>query len=416
MQLDAFKTNGSSPPEFATAPPTEESSVSHTSRESACETSKVSRGKVVKRTWKWRGHKRVAYIFDVMIHGRRVRRQYATRAEAEEALDAFKDEARKPKRESPPPVLTLEAALSRFLELKARKRTAKQYERIAEHLKSHFGGQTPLDQLTAERISSYKAMRLATKRHGRTLSPAAVNRPLALLRHLLRLARRWKVLAEVPEIDLEREPQGRLRWLTPEDAQRLLAACKESRNPVLADLVEFALFTGLRQGEALNLTWDDVDRARGVIRLEITKSGYRREVPLSGAADAVLARRLTNDRKTYVFGSQKRDTFRTAWEAAVKRAKIDDFRFHDLRHTFASWLIQRGRSLKEVQEALGHRTIAMTMRYSHLGPDHLRAAVAVLDNVLPAAPLTMAQERHMDEEPAAGTAGSPKQPSTTSGS
>jgi integrase len=224
--------------------------------------------------------------------------------------------------------------------------------------------------------------------------------------------------AEVPEIDLGREPQGRLRWLTPEDAQRLLAACKESRNPVLADLVEFALFTGLRQGEALNLTWDDVDRARGVIRLEITKSGYRREVPLSGASDAVLARRLTNDRyaQAYVFGSQKRDTFRTAWEAAVKRAKLDDFRFHDLRHTFASWLIQRGRSLKEVQEALGHRTIAMTMRYSHLGPDHLRAAVAVLDNVLPAAPLTMAQERHMDEEPAAGTAGSSEQPSTTSGS
>jgi len=151
-----------------------------------------------------------------------------------------------------------------------------------------------------------------------------------------------------------------------------------------------------------------VDRARGVIRLEMTKSGYRREVPLSRNADAVLARRLTAGATRCVFGSQKRDTFRTAWEAAVKRAKLEDLRFHDLRHCFASWLVQRGRSLKEVQEALGHRTIVMTMRYSHLSPDHLRAAIGVLDDVFPATPPSTAQERHMSEEPAADAAGSPK--------
>lgn len=78
------------------------------------------------------------------------------------------------------------------------------------------------------------------------------------------------------------------------------------------------------------------------------------------------------------------EQLRTAWETAVAASGIDDVRFHDLRHTFASWLVQRGRTLKEVQEALGHQTITMTMRYSHLAPDHLRAAVAVLDDVLPA--------------------------------
>ena len=80
--------------------------------------------------------------------------------------------------------------------------------------------------------------------------------------------------------------------------------------------------------------------------------------------------------------SRNWNAFRSAWEAALAMAGLEDFRFHDLRHTFASWLVQRGRTLKEVQEALGHQTITMTMRYSHLAPDHLRAAVAVLDGVL----------------------------------
>jgi integrase len=140
----------------------------------------------------------------------------------------------------------------------------------------------------------------------------------------------------------------------------------------------------VRRGEALGLTWDRVDRARGVIRLELTKTGRRREVPLSGNADAVLARRWAPNANGYVFGSRNWYSFRSAWEAALDASGIEGFRFHDLRHTFASWLVQRGRTLKEVQEALGHQTITMTMRYSHLAPDHLRAAVAALDGMLPA--------------------------------
>jgi integrase len=110
----------------------------------------------------------------------------------------------------------------------------------------------------------------------------------------------------------------------------------------------------------------------------------RREVPLSANADAVLARRWTEGATGYVFGTKNWYAFQTAWLAALRRAKIEDFRFHDLRHTCASWLVQRGRTLREVQEALGHRTLAMTVRYSHLAPEHLRAEVAVLDDVLSA--------------------------------
>jgi integrase len=107
--------------------------------------------------------------------------------------------------------------------------------------------------------------------------------------------------------------------------------------------VEFALFTGMRRGEVLGLTWERVDRARGVVVLDSTstKSKRRREVPLNSRADAVLARR-GSESAGLVFSTRRWDHFRTAWEGAVERAKLVDFHFHDLRHTFASWAVQRG--------------------------------------------------------------------------
>src|SRR5207249_6296589 len=107
-----------------------------------------------------------------------------------------------------------------------------------------------------------------------------------------------------------------------------------------------------------------------------------REVQLSANADAALARRWTPGATGLVFGSRNWNSFRQAWVAAVKAAGITRFRFHDLRHTTASWLVQQGRSLKEVKELLGHSDIAITLRYAHLAPDHLRAAVASLDGIL----------------------------------
>jgi integrase len=261
---------------------------------------------------------------------------------------------------------------------KVRKRTLTEDERILGHLKEHFGKYTALAEITASRISEYKGHRLTA------VTGATVNRALALLRHLLRLAHEeWEVLDAVPRIRLEKESEGRLRWLTPEDATRLLDVCRESRNTDLLDLVEFALFTGMRRGEVLGLTWERVDRARGVVLVDITKNGRRREVPLNSRADAVLARRGSKS-TGLVFGSRRWDHFRTAWDLAVQRAKLVDFHFHDLRHTFASWAVQRGATLQEVKDLLGHSSLAMVMRYAHLSPEHLRNAVARLDAALPA--------------------------------
>jgi integrase len=106
-------------------------------------------------------------------------------------------------------------------------------------------------------------------------------------------------------------------------------------------------------------------------------------VPLNSRADAVLARRGSKS-TGLVFGSRRWDHFRTAWDLAVQRAKLVDFHFHDLRHTFASWAVQRGATLQEVKDLLGHSSLAMVMRYAHLSPEHLRNAVARLDAALPA--------------------------------
>jgi len=191
------------------------------------------------------------------------------------------------------------------------------------------------------------------------------------------------VLSEAPKIRLEREPQGRLRWLTPDEARALLEACRAQRPARLADLVELALYTGLRQGELLGLTWTAVDRASGVLRVEVSKSGKRRLVPLNGPADAVLAR--LGGGEDLVFGTRSWDAFRDHWEAAVEAAGLEDLRFHDTRHTFASWAMQRGASLPKLKDLLGHSSLAMVMRYAHLSPEHLRSAVARLDTVLASA-------------------------------
>ena len=124
-----------------------------------------------------------------------------------------------------------------------------------------------------------------------------------------------------------------------------------------------------------------MDRSRGVLLLEVTKSGRRRQVPLNEAADAVLARRGPNEGGP-VFGSSNWDRYRTAWERTAKRAKLADLHWHDLRHTFASWAVQRRVSLYELKELLGHSSLTMVKRYAHLAPEHLRAAAAALDGVL----------------------------------
>ena len=274
-----------------------------------------------------------------------------------------------------PATVTLAAAFARYTAMKARKKTLAEDQRHARHLLGALGADTPLAGLTAAAISAYKAGRIAATHRftGEPLSAAAINRPLAFLRSVLIMAaEEWDILAAVPKIKLEPEPQGRIRWLALDEETRLLEACRRSSIAHLHDLVVIALETGMRKGELLGMTWDRVDLSRGVIRLEVTKSGKRREIPMRQRVYDILAAmpHREDGRVWPTVGIRK------AFVRATRQARVDDFHFHDLRHTFASRFMMNGGDLLALSKLLGHASVKMTERYSHLSQDHLREQMA----------------------------------------
>jgi integrase len=345
---------------------------------------------IVQRVWRsgLRKVRRTAWGYTFQRDGRQVRKYCATWSREQAEMELAR--AMAGVTSAPPTVgVTFGAMVDKYLaEKQAEGKRSLRNDRMAvARLRAFFGGELPLAEVTAGRIRDYTVARLTTKseRLGRPVRPASVNKDLAILRHMLRLAADREYVARVPRIQLQREPEGRLRFLSEAEAGRLLTECARAgshpvvtcRSPELLPIVTVALNTGMRRGEILGLTWERVDLARGVLLLERTKSGRRREVPMNRAVYDALAP-LRGDRTAgRVFGPS---SVRTAFLGACTRARLEDFRFHDLRHTFASWLVMRGRPLKEVQELLGHRSITMTMRYAHLSPDRLRDAVASLED------------------------------------
>jgi integrase len=188
----------------------------------------------------------------------------------------------------------------------------------------------------------------------------------------------------MPNVKKPKEPQGRVRFLSDDERDRLLNACKDSMNPYLYSVVVLALSTGMRQGEIMNLTWNAVDFANKRIILEKTKNGERRTVYLAGKALELLqalkkqkVRRIDNN---LVFpGTHALNlgpaSLRTAWLSALKKAGVTDFKFHDLRHSAASYLAMDGASLIDIAAVLGHKTLAMVKRYSHLSETHVKGVI-----------------------------------------
>ena len=242
----------------------------------------------------------------------------------------------------PPPPKTFAVVADEYLALKRAKgkRSIHDDELILKRLKVWFGETTPIVDITAQRIAQYERNRLSRmSARGTPLAAATLNRELALARHLLRLAQEWGYLEKVPKIRLGKEPAGRLRFLTEDEIARLLAAAAGSQNTYFLPIVTIALNTGMRKNEILKLTWDRVDFSLGVLQLSETKNGRRREVPMNRAVYDMLSDLPGVKEEGSVF--RRRDgaawgDVRTAFEHACKRAKITDFRFHDLRHTCAS--------------------------------------------------------------------------------
>lgn len=256
-------------------------------------------------------------------------------------------------------------------------------------LQPHFTGKT------AERIRRADVANYIQARKSDGVSGSTINRELDLLSAAFNYARNtleWNVQNPAARMSLK-EPEGRLRWITREEAERLIAeASKEERkSPHLADFIRLALHTGCRKNELLKLSWDRVDLEAGWLRLEgeNTKNGKRRMVPLSAVALSALESRARFRAEhcptsPWVFSHRNGDRvqfLQNGFESACKRAGITDFRVHDMRHTCASWLVSAGVSLLEVRDLLGHSSIEMTERYAHLSPDNLSRVASTLDRL-----------------------------------
>ncbi|MBN2379042.1 site-specific integrase [candidate division WOR-3 bacterium] len=236
-------------------------------------------------------------------------------------------------------------------------------------------GSRKLKEITVHEIERFM------QRRRKDVKPESVNRELALLRHMLTKAVDWGYLKENPgkKVRPFKESSGRIRFLTDCERERLLDACKQSKNTLLYPIVLTALSTGMRKGEMQRLTWDDVNLPKGIITVKETKNNEIRHIPISKDLLPVLhGLHIERPHSRYVFSrpdGQAYGNWRRSFENACRQAGVENFRFHDLRHTFASYLGMSGRNAFEIKALTGHKTIAMVDRYTHIEDSKLRAAV-----------------------------------------
>ncbi len=243
-------------------------------------------------------------------------------------------------------------------------------------LVAFWGPHTELERIASRQIERFKASRLEK------VKPATVNKEIGLLKHLLNLAVEWGYLYENPARKVKplRENNMRLRYLANEEINRLVASASGYLKPIIT----LAVNTGMRRGEIFNLKWSHVDLKNRFVEIIKSKNGDKRVIPINKTLLEALHRLPRRIDSPYVFPGKKgkkltdvKKSFRTA----MKKAEIEDFCFHDLRHTFASHLVMAGVPLLTVAELLGHKSIEMTKRYSHLSPNHKAAAVRMLDSL-----------------------------------
>ncbi len=226
--------------------------------------------------------------------------------------------------------------------------------------------------------------------HEKKRAPATANRYLAALSHVFTMAvNEWQWVEDNPlrKVRKRKEPKGRVRYLTDEERSNLLSACMQSKNKFLYSIVVLALSTGMRLREALYLKWSDIDFERKRMILNETKNEERRSASLTGLAFDLM-KELSEEKKSvesvFVFPSKfnKGKTpvdIRKAWLNALKAANIEDFRFHDNRHSTASYLAMNSASLAEIAEVLGQKTLQMVKRYAHLSEQHTANVVASMN-------------------------------------
>ncbi|MEM8238602.1 site-specific integrase [Morganella morganii] len=339
--------------------------------------------------------------------GKRIRRSLETsdKRQAQELHDQLKAEAWRVEKMGDYPSVTFDDACLRWLQEKEHKKSLDDDKTKIEYFLQFFSGkllssitETDILKATSGMINRkhkevWEIKAASAKKKGAKIAPykpkpatqATKDRYLAFLRSLFRAAvNDWKWIGKSPTIKVRQKKEIRVRWLTKEEATTLIQCMPDVMKPV----VMFALATGLRRSNILNLEWTQIDLQRKVawIHPEDTKGGKAIGVALNETACRVLRMQIGKHQQ-YVFvhteawhradGSptakvrKMRVDDNTAWSTGLRRAGITNFRFHDLRHTWASWLVQAGVPLTALQEMGGWESIEMVQRYAHLAPNHL---------------------------------------------
>lgn len=303
------------------------------------------------------------YWMDVQINGVRIRESLKTadKKQAQNLYDIRRAELWQGKVLKTKPKRTFKEACARWLTEKSHKKSLSEDKKKIEFFLTKFADRQLVD-LTRDEIEAVLPQ---------DVTGSTRNRYRALIRAMLRAAERdWEWIDRAPVLKSEAEPKRRVAFLTREQAEVLIACLPEKyRMPV-----RFALLTGLRRSNVFNLTWDKVDLERGVAVVEAdeAKAGKRIVVPLNRQARELLSA-LPEPRIGRVWGDLTR-VWANTWEGACKRAGVPGFRFHDLRHTWASWHAMAGTPLAVLQELGGWNSHEMVQRYAHLSPEHLASA------------------------------------------
>ncbi|WP_442919029.1 tyrosine-type recombinase/integrase [Methylomonas sp. 11b] len=301
-------------------------------------------------------------------NGERIRESTGTddRKQAQEYHDRLKAKYWDVQKLGEKPERSWQDAVMRWLDETSHK--ASQHDDI-HHLRwlDPYLGALSLNNITRDRIDQ-----LIARRKSEGVSNATVNRMLAVIRAILRRASLdWEWIDKIPRIKLLPEPKRRIRWITREEAAALIEDLPEH----LAEMVRFSLATGLRQANVTHLEWSQVDLERRVAWIHADQAKARKAISVPLNAEAVLVlRRQLGKHQARVFTYQGKpviDVNTKAWRHALKRVGIEDFRWHDLRHTWASWHVQNGTPLHVLQELGAWESVEMVRRYAHLGQNHL---------------------------------------------
>lgn len=308
------------------------------------------------------------WIDFVSPSGQRVRRstETANKALAQELHDQLKADSWRIAKLGEKPRRTWNEAVVRWLKESTHKATLDSDKGHLRWLDPYLGGKC-LEDISRTLIDRITDARLAQGRRN-----ATANRTLAVIRAILRrCVNEWEWLDRVPRIRMLKEPTRRVRFLSREEAQRLLSELPSH----LADMAAFSLATGLRRANVTGLLWTQVDLVRKVAWIHPDQAKARKAIPVPLNAEAVnMIRAQLGRHPTHVFSYQGNPITQVstkAWYAALARAGIEDFRWHDLRHTWASWHVQQGTPLHALQELGGWESTEMVRRYAHFASEHL---------------------------------------------